>query len=76
MNNDEIEEAIRKTWPTIKEILEKQVIEIIRGIKDDPLRAGAMASAGLQLIDSIDNRLGTSNSSKPTPRTVATLRTH
>lgn len=75
MNTKEVDEGMRTAWPTIRELLEKEVIYIIRQIKEDPLRAGAMASAGLALIDAIDSRIGVAPAAAQSHRVATPLRT-
>ena len=68
------DEAIRQAWPTIKQLLEGEVLASIRHLKDQPSEAGAVATAAVRLIDSIDSRYGEATP-KPPSRRAAALKT-
>ncbi len=69
------EDAVKAAWPTIKELLEKEVINIIRKHATDSAEAGAIGTAAVRLIDSIDSRYGEPIAPASPIRRSPTLRT-
>lgn len=56
MTQEAEQEAVRQAWPTIKSLLESEVLTMIRINSNNANEAGALATAAVKLIDCIDAR--------------------